>query len=87
MLTVSEADPARRYCRRRRRRRTPWPEASVCTTQPSGSVTEGPQAVKGEHYAAVEVGDRGAAGGECLEDASAKGKRGTKPFDSGHREE
>ena len=50
-------------------------------------MTEGPQAVKGEHYAAVEVCDRVAAGGECLEDALVKGKRGTKPFDSGHREE
>ena len=63
------AGPARRYCRRRRRHRTPWPEASVCATQPS------------------EVDDRGAADGECLEDALVKGKRGTKPLDSGHREE
>ena len=30
MLTAPEAGPARRYCRRRRR--TPWLEASVCTS-------------------------------------------------------
>ena len=66
----------------------PPPDAmagSVCL-QPSRSVTEGPQAVKGEHYAAVEVDDRGAADGECLEDALVKGKRGTKPLDRRHRE-
>ena len=61
----------------------PPPDAmagSVCL-QPSRSVTEGPQAVKGE------VDDRRTADGECLEDALVKGKRGTKPLDRRHREE
>ena len=58
---------------------------SVCL-QPSRSVTEGPQAVKAVE-AAVQVDDRGAADGECLEDALVKGKRGTKPLDRRHREE
>ena len=39
------------------------------------------------HYAAVEVCDRGAAGGESLDNASVKGARGTKPFDGGHRDQ
>ena len=66
----------------------PPPDAmagSVCL-QPSRSVTEGPQAVKAVE-AAVQVDDRGAADGKCLEDALVKGKRGTKPLDRRHREE
>ena len=84
---LPKAGPARRYCRRRRRR----PDAmagSVCLQYAAIEVCDrGPQAVKGEHYAAVEVGDRGAAGGEVWRDAPAKGKRGTKPFGSKHRGE
>ena len=41
--------------------------------------------MKGEHYAAVEVCDRGTAGGECLDEV--KGDRGTKPFDGRHRDQ
>ena len=65
----------------------PYAAVEVCDRGAAGGESLGNALVKGEHYAAVEVGDRGAADGECLEDASVKGKRGTKPFDSGHREE